>query len=88
VVEAHLADLCGFTARICLLTDDAYSEVDASGNVVERIDLLHGVRLGDGGERWDWLVSPIGEEHRTSAFIHHVRGYADWKPDSASGRSG
>ncbi len=82
-VEAHLADLAAFSARICLLTDESYSEVDEGGEIIERVDLLHGVPLTDGGERWDWPVSPIGEESPTSAFIHHVRGYADWKAGPA-----
>lgn len=80
VVEAHLVDLSGFPARICLLTDESYSEINAAGVKVERVDLLHGVSLPDDGERWDWPVSPMGEEDAAAAFIHHVRGYADWKP--------
>jgi hypothetical protein len=80
VVEGHLADLGAFRARICLLTDHAYSEVDRSGQVVDRADLLHGVALGPPDAEWDWPVAPLGEEARASAFIHHVAAYADWRP--------
>ncbi len=79
VVVAHLRDLAAFSARVCLLTDDAYSEIDACGHIVETTDLLHGIQLPDGCERWDWPVSPMGEEAADAAFVHHVRGYADWK---------
>ncbi len=87
VVDAHLSDLSGFSARICLLTDESYSEVDAAGVVIDRFDLLHGARLPGGGECWDWPVSPMGEEDAAAAFIHHVRGYSDWRP-ALSSKSG
>ncbi len=80
VLDAHLADLSGFSARICLLTDESYSAINGAGVEIERVDLLHGVQLPDGGEQWDWPVSPMGEEDKRAAFIHHVRGYPDWKP--------
>ena len=84
IIDAHLADLSGFSARICLLTDESYSEVDAAGVTTGPVDLLHGVRMPEGGERWDWPVSPMGEEEKGTAFIHHVRGFADWKAVSST----
>jgi hypothetical protein len=79
VVEAHLDDLSAFNARICLLTDMSYSEVNAAGIVVETTDLLHGVKLAAPHEAWDWPVSPLGEEEAGAAFVHHVGGWSDWR---------
>ncbi|MGL4437720.1 MAG: hypothetical protein ACRCUE_00455 [Bosea sp. (in: a-proteobacteria)] len=81
VIEAHLADLAAFNARICLLTDMSYSEVNAAGNVVQTVDLLHGVTLSSPDEAWDWPVSPLGEEDAHAAYVHHVGGWADWKAE-------
>jgi hypothetical protein len=79
VIEAHLDDLASFNARVCLLTDMSYSEVNASGDVVGTTDLLHGVELGAPETAWDWPVSPLGEEEANSAFVHHVGGWRDWR---------
>lgn len=80
VIEHHLADLAAFNSRICLLTDMSYDERNAAGEVIETVDLLHGVALHAPDETWDWPVSPLGEEEPDAAFVHHVAGWSDWRP--------
>jgi hypothetical protein len=77
IVRWHLDDLARFQGRVCLLTDTRHREIDRSGAVVEETDLLHGERLPQPDDAWDWEVAPRGELGRLAAHVHRVHGYSD-----------
>ncbi len=79
VIDWHLADCAGFEARICLLTDVAYTECDGAGTVTETVDLLHGLVLSDPDASWDWAVAPKGELRGGFSHMHHAQGHADFR---------
>ena len=80
IVTAHLAGLARIPARTCLVADVAQVEEDRGGTIVERIDLLHGVRLAAPDRRWDWELAPFGEAERHTRLVHRVQAYRDWRP--------
>jgi hypothetical protein len=71
----HLDDLARFRCPVCLITDIEMREEDRAGTVGERLDLLHGARLPEPDESWDWQVAPFGEIERDFAYIHRVHAY-------------
>lgn len=77
LVGAHIADLKGLKARVCLLTDVELREVGRDGAVLDRYDLLRGHTLPEPDQTWDWTVAPLGEVSRRYACIHRVHGYSD-----------
>lgn len=78
IVEGHLAALGRFAGRVCLLTDSEGVDVDAAGRVVERRDLLEGVRLPTADADWDWELAPIGEDMSDRAIVHRAHGFVDF----------
>jgi hypothetical protein len=87
IVEGHLAALTRFSARVCLLTDSEARDVDAVGGVLERRDLLHGVRLPKADADWDWELAPIGEWAADHAIVHRAHGFVDFHGASARERA-
>ena len=78
IVEGHLAALGRFSGRVCLLTDSEGLDVAADGRVVDRRDLLHGVRLPAAEDDWDWRLAPLGEWADDHAIVHRAHGYSDF----------
>jgi hypothetical protein len=79
IVRAHLDGLAGLRARVCLVTDVEQVEEDRSAGVTGRLDLLHGVRLGQPDRRWSWDLAPFGEAARHRRLIHRVEAFLDWR---------
>ena len=79
IVAAHLDGLAALAARVCLLTDVEQVEEDRAGRVTDRLDLLHGVRLGEPDRRWTWDLAPFGEAARDLRQRHHVQAFLDWR---------
>ncbi|KQO71079.1 hypothetical protein [Methylobacterium sp. Leaf89] len=79
IVRAHLDGLAGLRARVCLVTDVEQIEEDRTGRVTERLDLLHGVRLGTPDRRWTWDLAPFGEATPHRRLIHRVEAFLDWR---------
>lgn len=79
IVRAHLDGLAGLRARVCLVTDVEQIEEDRAGQVIARLDLLHGVRLGRADRRWTWDLAPFGEATRHRRLIHRVEAFRDWR---------
>lgn len=78
IVEGHLSALSRFSARVVLLTDTEARDVDAEGRVIERRDLLCGVRLPRADEDWDWVLAPLGEWAEDHAIVHRAHGFVDF----------
>lgn len=74
----HLHDLQNWPGHVCLLTDVRMDERDRSGQVTDRLDLMHGHVLPVADAEWTWSVAPFGEVSRTCEYIHHMHGYADF----------
>lgn len=72
LLQAHLDGLSALAARTCLITDVSYEVIDASGTVLERDDLMHGVTLPDAEAEWQWTVAPFGELDPTYQAVHRV----------------
>ncbi len=79
MIRDHLDALLAFSGHVTLLTDTAMTETNAKGEITERLDLMHGLVLPDGNDRWDWPVAPRGEISRSTAYTHHVRAFDDLK---------
>lgn len=78
IVTAHLDALAALPARVCLLTDVTQIETDRAGKIVDRTDLLHGVRVGVPDQEWVWDLAPFGEAARESRLAHDVHGFRNW----------
>ncbi|MCM0020205.1 MAG: hypothetical protein NBV67_09450 [Tagaea sp.] len=72
IVEAHLAHLSGFDARVLVLGDRARLFLDRTGRVFDRDDPLYGAALPPIDAEWDWDVAPLGEQARDYAIRNTV----------------
>jgi hypothetical protein len=77
IVEGHLEALRRFPARVCLLTDSEGLDIGPAGEVLDRYDLLEGVRLPTADDDWDWTLAPLGEASPEHAVVHRAHGFAD-----------
>lgn len=77
IVAGHLSALARFSARVVLLSDSEACDVDAEGGVIERRDLLDGVRLPRADADWDWVLAPLGEWADDHAIVHRAHGFVD-----------
>jgi hypothetical protein len=84
IIDAHLADCAGFSARLCLLTDLSYEERARDGTAPARHDLLEGCRLPQPDASWDWHVAPSGELRGGLAQVHQACGYVDFRRSASS----
>jgi hypothetical protein len=87
IVEGHLDALRRFSARVCLLTDSEGLDVGANGEILDRYDLLEGVKLPPADDDWDWTLAPLGEVSRDHAVVHRAHGYADFHTADARFRA-
>lgn len=78
IVQAHLDGLARLSARVCLVADLEQVEEDRDGRVIERLDLLHGLRLPPPDRAWTWELAPFGEAARHRRHRHRVHAYDDW----------
>jgi hypothetical protein len=72
IVEAHLAHLAAFDARVLVLGDKERLYLDRSGRVFDRDDPLYGASLPPADAEWDWDVAPLGEQARDYAIRNRV----------------
>jgi hypothetical protein len=79
IVSAHLAGLGALAARVCLLTDVEQVEEDRAGRITDRLDLLHGIRLGEPDRAWTWELAPFGEAGRDLRQRHLVQAFLDFR---------
>lgn len=86
IVEGHLDTLRRIAGRVCLLTDSEGLDVGPTGEVVDRYDLLEGVKLPPADEDWDWTLAPIGEYSPDWSLVHRAHGFADFHEACARGR--
>jgi hypothetical protein len=78
VVEAHLAYLRGFKAKVCLLTEVSREIVGRDGGVHRIEDALFGVSLPREDAAWSWDLAPPGEVSRAYGIRNRVVGFADF----------
>jgi hypothetical protein len=78
VVEAHLAYLAAFEARVCLITEFSREAVGCDGGVHRIEDALFGVTLPLEDTAWSWDMAPPGEVSRTYGTRNRVVGFADF----------
>lgn len=78
VVEAHLAYLAGFRAKVCLITEVSREAIGRDGAVLRNEDALFGVRLPGEDASWCWDLAPPGEVDRDYEIRNQVVGFADF----------
>lgn len=79
IVEAHLAWLGGFRARVCLIADVERRKL-RGGTVLECEDPLFGAALPEPERAWDWDIAPRPELWPDADARHRVWGYSDFRP--------
>jgi hypothetical protein len=72
IVEAHLAHLAAFDARVLVLGDRTRLFTDRTGKVFDSDDPLYGAALPPIDAEWDWDVAPLGEQARDYAIRNRV----------------
>jgi len=77
VVEAHLAYLAGFQAKVCLVTEVSREAIGRDGAVLRIEDALFGLRLPDEDASWSWDLAPRGEVDGAYEIRNRVVGFAD-----------
>jgi hypothetical protein len=77
VVEAHLAYLAGFEARVCLVTEVLREAVGRDGGILRIDEALFGVRLPAEDASWSWDLAPPGEVSPDYGIRNRVVGFAD-----------
>ncbi len=83
LVESHLEWLNGQKGVVVLLTDIARAYVEGEDRVVQKYDVLYGVRLPPADHEWDWTVGPVGEVTSRFALRNRVAAYLDFRAASA-----
>jgi hypothetical protein len=76
VIEAHLAYLRGFKARVCLVTEVSREVVGRDGGVHRIEDALFGISLPPEDAAWSWDLAPPGEVSRAYGIRNRVVGFA------------
>jgi hypothetical protein len=79
LIRAHLEYLDRLPGRVALITDVERIKIDLTDHVVERKDLLFGLKLPKLGEEWEWRLAPCPEADSRHHFYRRVAGIAEWK---------
>lgn len=79
VLAAHLDYLRRLPGVVSLITDFEKLVVNAQGELVERIDILHGVKLPWPGEEWTWKHVPLKLLSKEYSYERRVRAIPNVK---------
>jgi hypothetical protein len=79
LMTAHLEYLQRLPGIVSLITDVEKLVLDKNGKVIERIDILHGVKLPWTGEQWTWKHVPLNLVSRDYAYDRRVFAIQDIK---------
>jgi hypothetical protein len=79
VIAAHMAYLDRLPRKVVLITDIERLKVDPMRRIVERRDLLFGLKLPKSGEEWEWRLAPCPEADPKHDFVRRVVGIEEWK---------
>ena len=79
VIQAHLNYLDRLPGRVVLISDIERLKIDMLNRVVERKDLLFGLKLPKQGDEWEWQLAPCPEADSRHHYYRRVVGIADWK---------
>lgn len=79
VLAEHLAYLQRLPGVVSLITDFEKLVVDKQGQITERIDILHGVKLPWPGEEWTWKHVPLNLLSKDFSYDRRVRAIANVK---------
>jgi hypothetical protein len=82
VMQAHLDYLGRLHGHVVLISDVERLKIDMMRRVVERRDLLFGLKLprpGEVGEAWEWKLAPCPEADRRHHYFRRVVGIERFK---------
>jgi len=71
LIESHLDYLRRLPGVVTLITDVEKIQLDGTGAVVDRFDILYGVKLPWSGEEWMWEHIPL--KHLSPDIAYHRR---------------
>ena len=84
VIQAHLDYLERLPGRVVLITDVERLKIDMLRRVVERKDLLFGLKLPMAGEEWEWQLAPCPEADRKHHYYRRVVGIGTFGTSAAT----
>jgi hypothetical protein len=79
VIGAHMCYLDRLPGKVVLITDIERLKIDPMRRVVERKDLLFGLKLPKPGEEWEWRLAPCPEADPRHDYFRRVVGIEEWK---------
>ncbi|MBM4076689.1 MAG: hypothetical protein FJ267_13750 [Planctomycetes bacterium] len=71
LILSHLEYLKSLPGVVSLITDVDKLKLDRQGGLVERFDIIYGVKLPTPDEEWTWSLVPMG--HASKEFAYHRR---------------
>lgn len=84
LIESHLDYLRRLPGVVTLITDVEKIQFDREGEIVDRFDILYGVKLPWFGEEWMWNHVPLKHLSPDVAYHRRVCAVKDVKAFSAS----
>ena len=79
LIESHLGYLRRLPGVVSLITDIEKLQVDRDGRVVERFDILYGVRVPQPDTEWIWEHVPLNRLSKEFAYHRRVVAIKDIK---------
>jgi hypothetical protein len=80
ILDAHLADIAGYDATLCLITDRRRETIGRDGEIVRASDALHDLKLPPPDHEWVWTIAPYGELSRDESVRNHVQAIITPQP--------
>jgi hypothetical protein len=80
ILDAHLADIAGYDAAMCLITDRRRETIGRDGEVLRASDALHDLELPAPDHEWVWTIAPYGELSRDETVLNHVHSIITPQP--------
>ena len=78
IINSHMKSLLDSECRVCLITDSMHEEINLHGEVIQREDVLFGIKLPDSAWHWDWELAPVGEISRNYSVNADVSGFINF----------
>lgn len=78
-LAAHLEYLKQLPGVVSLITDFEKIVVNKQGQITERLDILHGVKLPCAGEEWTWKHVPLNLLSKDYSYERRVRAIGNVK---------
>ncbi len=78
IIINHLSLLSDQSGRRVLLCDTYHDYLNQKGKLLQREEMLHGIKVGKAEQQWHWLIAPLGELDKQYQLQATVLGFSDW----------